>query len=56
VQYDWIEMEAAVLRLDDERARIEEELDQIGRECPEFCVQGGLMFHCMLSDFTPRVS
>ena len=26
------------------------------RECPEFCVQGGLKFHCLLVDFTPRVS
>jgi len=25
-------------------------------ECPEFCVQGGLKFHCLLVDFTPRVS
>lgn len=29
VQYDWIEMEAAVLRLDNERAHIEEELEQL---------------------------
>ena len=27
-----------------------------GRECPEFCVQGGLKFHCMLPNFTPHVS
>lgn len=32
VQYDWIEMEAAVLRLDDERARIEEELEQLRQQ------------------------
>ena len=28
----------------------------MNRECPEFCVQGGLKFHCLLVDFTPRVS
>ncbi|NDP48321.1 MAG: hypothetical protein GZ085_07995 [Sulfuriferula multivorans] len=32
VQYDWIEMEAAVLRLDDERVRIEVALEQIGQQ------------------------
>ena len=32
VQYDWIEMEAAVLRLDDERVRIEEELENLGQK------------------------
>lgn len=32
VQYDWIEMEAAVLRLDDERVRIEEELEHLGKK------------------------
>lgn len=45
VQYDWIEMEAAVLRLDDERARIEEELDQIGRQSEELVEESKALAH-----------
>jgi hypothetical protein len=45
VQYDWIEMEAAVLRLDDERARIEEELDQIGRQSEALEVEYKALAH-----------
>lgn len=45
VQYDWIEMEAAVLRLDDERARIEEELCQIGRQSEELEVESKALAH-----------
>lgn len=37
----------------DDPCRVEQ---QHQRECPEFCVQGGLKFHCLLPDFTPRVS
>jgi len=39
-----------------EKQRAGATADLFARECPEFCVQGGLKFHCLLVDFTPRVS
>jgi hypothetical protein len=36
--------------------KIQQEAKEALRGCLEFCVQGGLKFHCLLPDFTPRVS